>query len=116
MTWQKKTKPRFTFPPSRKHQEAPGIALVDNFEVVLVLDEGAHLGASSQNERNHIPSQFLLVLQGKSCQQAGALIWNLFWVGVEPLGQPELSLPAEEKDKLDCHPRFLVLFSPMHEN
>ena len=50
------------------------------------------------------------------CQQAGTLIWNLFVVGVEPLGQPELSLPAEEKDKLDCHPRFLVLFSPMHEN
>ena len=50
------------------------------------------------------------------CQQAGTLIWNLFVVGVEPLGQPELSLPTEEENKLDCHPRFLFLFSPMHEN
>ena len=31
------------------------------------------------------------------------LIWDLFWVGVEPLGQPELSLPTEEENKLDRH-------------
>ena len=63
-TAEEKSETRFgLFPfPEEKQQEGPGIALVDNFEVVLVLDERAHLWASSQNKRNHIPSQFLLVL------------------------------------------------------
>ena len=34
---------------------------------------------------------------------AGGEFLDLFWVGVEPLGQPELSLPAEEENKLDRH-------------
>ena len=31
------------------------------------------------------------------------VVKNLFWVRVEPFGQTELSLPAEEEDKLDRH-------------
>ena len=72
-------------------------------------------GLAPKQEKSHLESVSSCPAR-KTCQHAGALLWNLFRIGVEPLGQPELSLPAEEKDKLDCHLRFLVLFSPMHEN
>ena len=105
-TAEEKTEKRFST--SKSTEQIPGIALVDNLEVVFILDERAHLGASRQNKRNHISSQFLLILRRKSLILRK--IWNLLRIGVEPLGQSELALPAEEENKLDRHLKKLSVF------
>ena len=55
-----------------------------------------------KRERSHLGSVSSCPAR-ENLLKSRTLIWDLFWVGVEPLGQPELSLPTEEENKLDRH-------------